>query len=163
LVDLQHIRRQADGGIFVAAVRQFELFGFEEDEVGLPIKQFFVRNIFVWQLELRFGEYNPSVRRKEQLLFAEHQFAEPQNGIEHDRADEDAEKAFLHRQHDAGFSVQRRKSERTQESDDDATERNFIGNDEVLEIDEGRDDKSRNDQAIDQRQPGSLMIVQPAE
>ncbi len=152
VADLQRRRRQPHGHVLVAAVHQFHRPRVQNNRVRLAVKDFLVGNFPVRQAHGGFGENNFRVRRQFEFLAAKQQFPQSQYPINHARADHHAEHAFDHAFARRARAVQRRQQKRRGKSGDDSAERDFVGNDEMLEVNERRANQSGEKNGINQRE-----------
>ncbi len=138
--------------VFVATVHHLDSARLKGDHIGRAIEQVLVGDLPALPLHPGFSEDNQRIGGQHDLLTAEKPFAQAQDAIDDAGAGDHAYQALLHPLAQRLGVLEARRQPRAEEAGGHPAKGNLVGNDEVLEIDEGGGHQARQETRVDQGQ-----------
>jgi len=151
LPDGQRTRAERNGHVLVTAIEQLDRSRLKDNFVRIPVENVLVRNVLVREMDGLLAKDYFGFLRDGNGLAAEENFSDSQNEINDSGAEADAQKAGAHAVRNRIPVVKDRDNDGDDEADGGAADRDFVRDDEVLEIDESGGDEQREQSGVDQR------------
>ena len=163
IANTQGLGREAHFARHIAAVGQLQMPAFHYHCVRLAIEDFLEGNFTVRQPDTCIMENHAASRFEGDAFPAKKKLSQPKHQIHNTSTDQDAQSAAAKGGQNRCLLMQLWGHQRQQETDPHSSQSDLIGDDEMLEINEGGCDKSRQQNGRRSGRPrGFFSVVQPS-